>query len=79
MRRPPEAPAAQQTQPVTEPCSRPFGGGPHFCLGAALARLEGQIAIPRIIRRFPNLALAAEPEFEPRVVLRGVARLDVTV
>ena len=35
-----------------------FGGGPHFCLGAALARLEGQIAIPRIIRRFPNLALA---------------------
>ena len=56
-----------------------FGGGPHFCLGAALARLEGAIAIPRIIRRFPNLALAAEPEFEPRVVLRGVARLDVTV
>jgi len=56
-----------------------FGGGPHFCLGAALARLEGQIAIPRIIRRFPNLALAAEATFEPRVVLRGVARLDVTV
>ena len=56
-----------------------FGGGPHFCLGAALARLEGAIAIPRIIRRFPKLALAAEPEFEQRVVLRGVARLDVTV
>jgi len=56
-----------------------FGGGAHFCLGAALARLEGQIAIPRIIRRFPNLALATEPEFEDRVVLRGVARLDVTV
>jgi len=56
-----------------------FGGGAHFCLGAALARLEGAIAIPRIIRRFPNLAEVAEPEFEPRVVLRGVARLDVTV
>ncbi len=56
-----------------------FGGGAHFCLGAALARLEGQIAIPRIVRRFPNLALAAEPTFEPRVVLRGVDRLDVTV
>jgi len=57
-----------------------FGGGPHFCLGAALARLEGQIAIPRIVRRFPNLApVAAEPTFEPRVVLRGVARLEVTV
>jgi cytochrome P450 len=56
-----------------------FGGGAHFCLGAALARLEGQIAIPRIVRRFPNLALAAEPEFEPRVVLRGVSALEVTV
>jgi cytochrome P450 len=56
-----------------------FGGGAHFCLGAALARLEGQIAIPRIVRRFPNLALAVEPTFEPRVVLRGVSALEVTV
>ena len=57
-----------------------FGGGPHFCLGAALARLEGQIAMPRIVRRFPELAPVNEtPEFEPRVVLRGVSRLDVTV
>lgn len=56
-----------------------FGGGAHFCLGAALARLEGQIAIPRIVRRFPSLALAAEPDFEQRVVLRGVSALEVTV
>ena len=57
-----------------------FGGGPHFCLGAALARLEGQIAIPRMVRRFPDVApVSATPEFEPRVVLRGVTRLDVTV
>ena len=57
-----------------------FGGGPHFCLGAALARLEGQIAIPRMVRRFPDVAPVHEtPQFEPRVVLRGVSRLDVTV
>ena len=56
-----------------------FGGGPHFCLGAALARLEGEIAMPRIVRRFPDLAPVNDiPEFEPRVVLRGVTRLDVT-
>ena len=55
-----------------------FGGGPHFCLGAALARLEGQIALPRLMRRFPHLTLTAEPVFEPRMVLRGVGRLPVT-
>ena len=55
-----------------------FGGGPHFCLGAA--RPAGRThRYPRMIRRFPNLALAAEPAFEARVVLRGVSRLDVTV
>jgi cytochrome P450 len=56
-----------------------FGGGPHFCLGSALARLEGQIALPRLMRRFPRLELAEEPRFEPRMVLRGVARLPATV
>ena len=56
-----------------------FGGGAHFCLGSALARLEGQIALPRLLRRFPRLQLTEEPVYEPRMVLRGVGRLPATV
>jgi cytochrome P450 len=53
-----------------------FGGGPHFCLGAALARLEAQIALPRLVRRFPHLALDGdEPDWYPRMVLRGLRTL----
>lgn len=56
-----------------------FGGGRHFCLGAALARLEGQIALPRLVRRFPNLAMVSDtPDHMPRMVLRGLASLHVT-
>jgi cytochrome P450 len=38
-----------------------FGHGIHYCIGAPLARLEGQIAIGRLVNRFPGLTLAAEP------------------
>jgi cytochrome P450 len=57
-----------------------FGGGAHFCLGAALARLEGQIALPSLIRRFPHITPAYdEPAWGARMVLRGVERLPVTL
>ena len=56
-----------------------FGGGPHFCLGNALARLEARIALPALIRRFPRLAPTdATPQWERRMVLRGLSTLPVT-
>ena len=57
-----------------------FGGGPHFCLGAALARMEGQIALSGLIRRFPKLERETdEPSWADRVVLRGLTKLPVRV
>jgi cytochrome P450 len=56
-----------------------FGWGIHFCLGAPLARIEGQIAINTLVRRFPKLALAtATPEFRQSLTLRGLSTLPVT-
>ena len=48
-----------------------FGSGVHHCLGAALARMEGEIAVTHLVRRFPDLTLAAEPTHNARIILRG--------
>jgi cytochrome P450 len=56
-----------------------FGGGPHHCLGAALARLEGRIAIGRLVRRFPGLALAGDIRWNGRINLRGPLAVPITV
>jgi cytochrome P450 len=56
-----------------------FGGGPHFCIGAALARLEGMVAFPRLLNRFPKIAPAGPPVRRDRLVLRGFDELPVTV
>ena len=56
-----------------------FGGGHHYCLGAALGRLEAQVAIGELVRRFPQLDVAGEPEWNGRINLRGLARLPLTV
>lgn len=57
-----------------------FGHGIHYCLGAPLARLEGQIAIGTALRRLPGLALAVEPARIPWRPggLRGPLALPVT-
>ncbi|MPY96299.1 MAG: cytochrome P450 [Acidimicrobiia bacterium] len=55
-----------------------FGSGLHVCLGAHLARLECEVAVPALVRRFPDLRLATEHlEWAPRIVLRGVRELPV--
>ncbi len=56
-----------------------FSQGMHYCLGAALARLEAQIALGSLIRRFPDLELAAEPVHRDHFVLRGLRELQVSV
>lgn len=56
-----------------------FGLGPHFCLGAPLARLEATIALSALTARFPHARLAGEPAYKPNVTLRGMSSLPLTV
>ncbi len=56
-----------------------FGGGAHFCVGAALARLEAAVAFPRLLARFPAIAPAGEPVRRTGLVLRGFDILPVAV
>jgi cytochrome P450 len=68
-------------RPDNQPLS--FGAGGHYCLGAALARLEGAVAFPRLLARFPQLAPAegegAERIRADRLILRGYRSLPVTL
>lgn len=55
-----------------------FGFGIHFCLGAPLARVEGQITLSALVRRFDGLELlTGQPEYKENIVLRGLASLPV--
>jgi len=54
-----------------------FGSGIHYCLGASLARLEGQVVLERLLDRFDTWTLVEEPTWRPQIVIRGVERLDV--
>jgi cytochrome P450 len=56
-----------------------FGAGAHYCLGAALARMEAQIAFPMLVRELPTLALGGTPLRRQRLTLRGYAELPVTL
>lgn len=59
-----------------------FGAGAHICIGAPLARIEGQIALSRLFERFPELRLAdpsAAPAWRGILGARGLSNLDVVV
>jgi cytochrome P450 len=56
-----------------------FAAGVHYCLGASLAKLEAQVAIGSLIRRFPELELAGTPTWRDRLTIRGVDHLPLAL
>jgi len=54
-----------------------FSAGPHFCIGSQLARMEGQVAILKIVQRFPKMRLAQRAEWTPNFGFRGLKSLPV--
>ena len=56
-----------------------FSAGAHFCVGSGLARLEAQIAFPKLLQRMPRIELAdTNPEYRETITLRGLKGLRVT-
>ncbi|GAB7052296.1 cytochrome P450 [Catenuloplanes indicus] len=66
-------PDRENVQPVS------FGGGAHYCLGAPLARLEAQVALPMLVTMLPALAQDGPEVRRDRLVLRGYSALPVTI
>ena len=63
----------------SQPSNLAFGYGAHFCLGAALAYMESEIALNCLLNRMPNLKLASDiPDWNLKIALRGLNRLPVT-
>ena len=55
-----------------------FGSGVHHCLGAHLARLQAEVALGALVFRLDDVALAGEPVWSERMVIRGLQALPVT-
>ncbi len=54
-----------------------FGGGPHYCLGAPLSRLEGDIALRAMAKRWPRLHLTATPQRRKSTQIRGYTTIPM--
>ncbi|GAB2965339.1 cytochrome P450 [Micromonospora polyrhachis] len=63
------------TRPAGPAAHLGYAHGPHFCLGAALARVQTEVALTALLRRFPNLTLAAAPDDVRRDLDPGTWRL----
>jgi cytochrome P450 len=55
-----------------------FGGGLHFCVGAPLARLELQVALPALFAHFPDMKIAEPPQYAPTYHFHNLTRLMIT-
>jgi cytochrome P450 len=56
-----------------------FGGGLHFCVGAALSRMETAVLLPMLFERFPALAPGGTPERRQALRMRMHTRLPVSL
>ena len=72
-----ENPASFNPHRLVKP-NASFGAGLHFCVGAPLARLELQIALPILFARHPGLKLAIPPRYGDVYHFHGLAALRVT-
>lgn len=54
-----------------------FGHGPHYCLGVALARIEGEESVKALLARYPGMSLAGEPVFEFHPLIRYLQALPI--
>jgi cytochrome P450 len=56
-----------------------FSAGIHYCVGAALAKMEGEVGLHALFDRFPDLALTVPPRRRPSPVLRGYDTMPATL